>query len=133
MQEGKLVATLRQLCEGEIQFILVGGLAAVLNGAPIQTLDVDLVYSREPANIDRLLAVLQTLDAVFRIQPERRLRPSISHLAGGGHLNLLTSFGPLYLLGTAGQDLGYSELLPHSREMDVGPGIRVRVLNLEML
>jgi predicted nucleotidyltransferase len=133
MQEGKLVAALRQLCESEIQFVLVGGLAAVLNGAPVQTFDVDLVYSREPANIDRLLAVLQSLDAVFRIQPERRLRPSRSHLAGGGHLNLLTSFGPLDLLGTVGQSLGFSDLLPHSHEMDVGQGIRVRVLDLEML
>jgi hypothetical protein len=113
--------------------VLVGSLAAALNGAPNQTLEVALVYSREPANIDRLLAVLQSLDAVFRIQPERRLRPRRSHLAGGGHLNLLTRFGPLDLLGTVGQNLGFSDLLPHSHEMNVGQGIRVRVLNLEML
>src|SRR6266478_3699191 len=104
MQERKLIAALRQLCESEVQFILVGGLAAVLNGAPIQTFDVDLVFSREPANIDRLLAVLRSLDAVFRMQPDRRLRPDRSHLAGGGHLNLLTSFGPLDLLGTIGEN-----------------------------
>ena len=133
MQEGKLVATLRRLCESEIEFILVGGLAAVLGGAPIQTFDVDLVYSREPANIDRLLAALQSLDAVFRVQPERRLRPDRSHLAGGGHLNLLTSLGPLDLLGSIGQDLAFSDLVPHSHEMDVGQGIRVRVLNLDTL
>ena len=35
MAEGNLVATLRTLCESDIQFILVGGLAAVLNGAHI--------------------------------------------------------------------------------------------------
>ncbi len=133
MQEGKLIAALRQLCESEVQFILVGGLAAVLNGAPIQTFDVDLVYSREPANIDRLLAVLRSLDAVFRMQPDRRLRPDRSHLAGGGHLNLLTSFGPLDLLGTIGENLAFADLLSHSREMDVGQGIHVRVLNLDTL
>lgn len=133
MPEGKLISTLRTLCEGEIQFILVGGLAAVLNGAPIQTFDVDLVYSREQANIDRLLAVLQSLDAVFRIQPERQLRPNRSHLSAGGHINLLTRYGPVDLLGSIGKDLGFSELLPHSSEMEIYPGIRVRVLTLEML
>jgi predicted nucleotidyltransferase len=133
MQEGKLVATLRRLRESEVEFVLVGGLAAVLNGAPIQTFDVDLVYSREPANIDRLLAVLRSLDAVFRIQPERRLRPDRSHLAGGGHLNLLTSFGPLDLLGTIGENLAFPDLLSHSHEMEVGQGIHIRVLNLETL
>lgn len=133
MQEGKLVAALRQLRENDVQFILVGSVAAALNGAPNQTFEVSFVYSREPANIDRMLAVLQSLDTIFRIQPERRLRPSRSHLVGGGHLNLLTSFGPLDLLGTVGQNLGFSDLLRHSHEMDVGQGIHVRVLDLEML
>src|SRR5258708_38519218 len=109
MQEGKLVTALRQLCEREIQFIIVGSLAAALHGVPNQTLEVALVYSLEPANIDRVLTVLLSFDAIFRIQPERRLRPDRSHLAGGGHLNLLTSFGPLDLLGTAGSNLGFSD------------------------
>ena len=133
MQESKLVATLRKLCESDIQFIVVGGLAAVLNGAPVQTYDVGLVYSREPANVDRLMHFLRDIDAIFRIQPERRLRPTGSHLAGGGHLNLLTRYGPIDLLATIGQNLNFSDLLPHSNEMDIGDGIRVRVLNLETL
>jgi predicted nucleotidyltransferase len=133
MPEGRLFATLRTLCESDIQFIVVGGLAAVLNGAPIQTYDVDLVYSREQDNVDRLLKVLQDVDAIFRIQPERRLRPTGSHLVAGGHLNLLTRYGPVDLLATIGKDLGYSNLLPHSNEMDIGDGIRVRVLNMETL
>ncbi len=133
MPEGKLVAALRRFCEGEVEFILVGGLAAALSGSPIHTLDIDLVYSPEAENINRLLVVLQSMDAVFRIQPERRLRPDGSHLTAGGHLNLLTSFGPLDLLGTIGQNLGLSDLIPHSHELEVGPGVRVRVLDLEML
>jgi len=133
MQERKLIATLRSLCQRDIQFVLVGGLAAVLNGAPIHTYDVDVVYSREPANIEGLLNFLQEIDAVFRIQPERRLRPTDGHFAAGGHLNLLTSLGPLDLLGSIGQGLGYSDLLPLSDEMAISDGIRVRVLNLETL
>jgi predicted nucleotidyltransferase len=133
MPEGKLTTMLRRLREGQVEYIVVGGLAAVLNGAPIQTFDVDIVYSREPANVNRLMEVLDSLEAVFRIQPERRLRPNPSHLAAGGHLNLLTSLGPLDLLGSVGQDLGYGELLLRSSEMDIASGVRVRVLDLETI
>jgi predicted nucleotidyltransferase len=133
MPEGKLLATLRALRESQIEFILVGGLAAVLHGAPIQTYDVDLVYSREPANIGRLLTVLASMDAIFRIQPERRLRPLASHLAASGHLNLLTRYGPLDLLATIGRGLGYSDLLPHAAELDIGEGLRILVLDLETI
>jgi hypothetical protein len=124
---------LESLSEAGVRFILVGGLAAVLNGAPIQTYDVDIVYSLDPENTGRLLTVLQSLDAVFRMQPERRLRATKGHLSGGGHLNLLTRYGPLDLLARIGQNLGFQELLPHSIEMNVGGGIRIRVLDLEML
>src|SRR5258708_33554884 len=110
MPDSKLFATLRTLCQRDIQFIVVGGLAAVLNGAPIQTYDVDLVYSREQPNVDRLLNFLQEIDAIFRIQPERRLRPAGSHLAAGGHLNLLTRYRPGDLLATIGPNLGLSDL-----------------------
>src|SRR5206468_3017635 len=130
---GKLFAVLRTFCESDIQFVIVGGLAAVLNGAPVQTYDIDVVYSREPTNIDRLIKVLQEIDAIFRIQPERRLRPALSHLATGGHLNLITRYGPVDLLATIGQNLGYSDLLAHSGEMEIGDGFRVRVLNLQTL
>ncbi len=133
MPERKLIATLRALHDGGVDFILVGGLAAVLNGAPVDTFDIDVVHSRDPANIDRLRPVLEALDAVFRIQPERRLKPNASHLASGGHLNLITRYGPLDVLGTIGRDLSYRELLPHSVELDISAGLRVHVLDLETI
>ncbi len=133
MQGTKLLATLRTLSESNSRFVVVGGLAAVLNGAPIQTYDIDLVYSRNPENIERLLTALASLDAVFRLQPERRLRPTASHLSGTGHLNLLTRGGPLDLLATVGRNLTYEDLLPHSAEMRIGDGVHVQVLDLETL
>ena len=94
MPERKLIATMRTLHEGGVEFIVVGGLAAVLNGAPVDTFDIDVVHSRDAANVARLLPVLETMDAVFRMQPERRLKPN------AGHLNRVTRYGPLNLLGT---------------------------------
>jgi hypothetical protein len=62
MQERRLIATLQSLCERDIQFVVVGGLTAVLNGAPVHTYDIDVVYSRDPANVERLLSFLQEVD-----------------------------------------------------------------------
>lgn len=61
------------------------------------------------------------------------MRPTGGHLAAGGHLNLLTRYGPIDLLAAIGQNLSFSDLLPHSDEMDIGGGIRVHVFNLETL
>ncbi len=126
-------AILRALHAERVDFILVGGLSAVLHGAPVHTFDVDIVHSREGVNVERLLNVLESLDAMFRMQPERRIRPSLSHLAGKGHLNLITKFGPLDVLGTVGHDLDYGALLEHSSEKIIAEGIAIRVLDLETL
>jgi hypothetical protein len=133
MVQTKFLEILRLLRESGADFVIVGGLAGVLNGAPIHTLDLDIVHSRDAANVARLLPVLESLDAVFRIQPERRIKPNASYVSGPGHLNLITRFGPLDVLGSIGRGLTYPDLLPHSVEQDIGDGIRVRVLNLETL
>ncbi|MEJ7733835.1 MAG: hypothetical protein WKG00_32155 [Polyangiaceae bacterium] len=51
------------MAAAEIDFIVVGMAAAVLQGVPATTLDLDIVHQRTPANVDRLLAVLAELDA----------------------------------------------------------------------
>src|SRR3974377_14843 len=133
LEKGRLFRTLRALRDGAVDFIVVGGVAAVLDGAPVYTFALDVVHSRNETNIVRLLAVLEELDAVYRVNPEHCIRPSARHLASAGHQNLITRYGPLDLLGTIGRNLGYDDLVPHSAEMDVGEGILVRVLDLETL
>ncbi len=132
MPASDFLSALREMHEGAVDFIVVGGLAAVLNGAPINTFDLDIVHSRTPENVSRLLSVLEALDAIYRIQPSRRLRPNASHLSSPRHHNLLTTCGPLDVLGTVGSGLGYQDLLPHSIEMETGYA-RVRVLDLQTI
>lgn len=133
MQESKFTACLTTLQESGSEFILIGGVAAVLQGAPVQTFDIDIVYSRAAENLDRLLAVLDSIDAIFRIQPERRLSPNLRHLEGTGHLNLLTRYGPLDLLATVGNGLSYEDLLPHCRQMLITDSVRIQVLKLDFI
>jgi hypothetical protein len=129
----KFAAILVDLRRHQVDFIVVGGIAAWLEGVPGNTIDLDVVHSREPDNIARLLAALDSLDATYRMRPELALKPDASHLASPGHQLLMTRFGPLDVLGTIGRSRSYDDLMPHSHELEVGEGLRVRVLNLETL
>jgi hypothetical protein len=126
-------AILSTLSEHGVDFIVIGGVCAVLHGAPILTFDLDLVHARAPENLDRLLKALQALEAHYREQPERRLVSELSHLASPGHQLLMTRAGPLDLLGTITGGRGYEDLLPQTVELQVGEDLKLRLLNLETL
>lgn len=127
------LAILETLALHRVDFIIVGGVCAVLHGAPIATFDLDLVHSRTPANTSRLMSALEALNARGREKLDQHIRPDESHLASPGHQLLMTRFGPLDLLGTAGAGRGYSELLPRSTELPLTGGLRVRLLDLDAL
>lgn len=124
---------LRVLAGKRVEFVVVGGVAAVLQGVPVSTFDLDIVHSRSEENVSRLLQALAGLEAVFRAQPSRRMRPRASRLATGGHQLLLTRYGPLGVLGEIGQGLGYESLLPDTDRLDVGDGVVVPVVRLARL
>ena len=116
----------------DVDLIVVGGVAAVLGGAPVATFDLDVVHARNAGNLDRLSAALDELDAHYRDPAGRRLRPEIADLAGPGHHLLLTRCGPVDLLGTVGHNRDYHDLLPEAVLVELG-GLSVRVLGLETL
>ena len=67
-------AILRTLRRHQVDFIVVGGVCGVLQGAPINTFDLDVVHSRDPKNLDRLLKALEALG--LSLDPLRRdLKP----------------------------------------------------------
>jgi hypothetical protein len=91
-----LPALLSKLCDAGVEFIVVGGAAAVIHGAPMTTNDLDIVHQRTPENVARLLALVLQLDATMRYDAANRgLRPTAEMLAGRGQINLSTSLGPL--------------------------------------
>lgn len=116
----------------QVEFIIVGASAAVLQGAPVRTADLDIVHLRTDVNVARLLAALQSIDAHARLRPDRRIAPSASHLLGEGHILLSTALGPLDVLGTLEPGVGYAELLPDSVRVELD-GRVVRALSLERL
>jgi hypothetical protein len=131
VESTRLLPLLRVLAAHDVEFILVGGIAAVLQGAPIVTVDLDIVHRRTPENVKRLLTALAELDAVFRQDP-RRLRPNESHLIGPGHALLSTRFADLDVLGTIFADTVYDDLIADTVEMALDD-VTIRVLHLERL
>ena len=130
MQSGSVSRIFEALIRNDVKFIVVGGIAAGLQGSAAMTTDVDIVHLRTPENIKRLLLALQELDARYRSKPE--LRPSASHLSSPGHQLLSTSCGPLDILGAIEGDRDYYVLLPESEEFTVR-GRAIRVLKIDLL
>jgi hypothetical protein len=129
----KFLEILKVLTRHRVEFIIVGGVSAVLHGAPVTTFDLDVVHARDRENVLRLMAALEELEAVYRNQPDRQLRPGESHLAGQGHQLLLTKFGPLDVLGMIGKSRTWEDLADHTRSMEIEPDVMVRVIDLETL
>jgi hypothetical protein len=46
------------LCDAEVEFVVIGGLSAILHGSALVTFDLDISYSRSTANLKRLVAAL---------------------------------------------------------------------------
>src|SRR5882672_5233809 len=65
-QPPKFKEALEVFTHHRVDFVVVGGVAAVLGGAPISTFDLDIVHDRSPANVVRLLGALAELDARYR-------------------------------------------------------------------
>ncbi len=123
---------LRQLADAGVEFIVVGGAAAVIHGAPITTEDLDIVHRRTPENVSRLKTVLDQLDAHVRELANRRLPPQESALLGEGHVLLSTRVGPLDCLGMLADGRGFEELLPHTESIEE-EGIEFRIVDLATL
>lgn len=128
-----LTTLLARLAASGTEFVLVGALAAVAQGAPLATLDVDVVHRRDEENVDRLLAFLDSVDARYRGRPGGQvLRPSREALRGAGHHLLSTALGQLDVLGAIEQGKAFEELLRDSVEVRI-EGQSVHVVRLATL
>ncbi len=123
---------LRELRSEEVEFIVVGGVGAALQGAPITTQDLDIVHRRTPENIERLVRVLTRLKARYRTRPDLHVSPERSALESDGHHLLQTDAGALDVLGRLVGRLTYEDLLPRSHSYQL-EGMSIRVQDLESL
>jgi hypothetical protein len=116
-----------------VRYVLIGGLAAVLHGSPLPTLDVDICPSPEKPNLERLAAALQEMDARLRTPdtPEGVRFPCEAGFLGNVQLlNLVTRFGDLDLAFRPSGTEGFSDLSRGAVAVNVR-GLTVAVAALE--
>jgi hypothetical protein len=131
-QAANLSALLDGLCEADIKFIVVGGLSAVIQGAPVTTFDLDIVHRQTEENILKLLAFLKSIDACLRRPDDKVIEPTAEDLKAKGHILLETKRGPLDVLAFIEKGQGFEDLITKSTEIDFH-GYKVSVLNLETI
>jgi predicted nucleotidyltransferase len=124
---------LRGLDASGVEFIIVGGFAAILHGSARLTEDLDVVYARSTDNIKRLAGALSPLHPYLRGAP-----PGLPFLwdaetiRRGLNFTLITDRGDLDLLGEIAGGGTYETLLPDSMLVEIF-GVKCRILNLKSL
>lgn len=114
--------------------MVIGGVSAALQGVPALTYDLDVVLDPEQENLDRAIELLRELDACFREHlPAKRLRPSRADLDGPGAKLLVTSLGPLDILGELATGWSHADLEGRTRNLSLEDGLVLRVLDLASL
>lgn len=130
--EPRFIDMLEVLVRHRVDFIVVGGVAAIVHGSPLMTGDLDILHDPKPENIPRVLAALLEMNAIYRDPAGRRIPPDEYKLSTF-RMNLMkTDLGPLDILRSIGSGLSYSDLLARSEEFVIA-GFQVRVLNLEAI
>ncbi len=116
-----------------VEFIIIGGAAAIAHGASRLTEDLDVVYRREQKNVDTIVKSLAPFAPYLRgAPPGLPFRWDAQTIWNGFNFTLTTSLGPLDLFAEITLGGTYDDLLPHTVMLDVFDG-RCLCLGLERL
>lgn len=127
------LAALQALTSAEVDFVLIGGVAARLHGSPTLTRDVDICHERDPENLERLSSVLRSLHARLRgVDDDLPFLLDARTLQAGGSFTFVTDVGDLDILAVPAGTSGYDELEGAATALDLGD-FRVKVASLDDL
>jgi hypothetical protein len=128
-----LSALLRRLVDADVDFVVIGGIAAIAHGSPQFTRDLDIAYAGDEDNLQRLGEVLVTLGARLRgVTDDVPFVPDGRTLRHTRVLTLDTPDGALDLLAEPDASGGYAQLRANAIEAAVS-GVTVRIAGLEDL
>jgi hypothetical protein len=124
---------LTALCQANVAFVVIGGMAAVAQGSAYVTADLDICYQRQPNNYQRLSEALQPFQPRLRGAPvDLPFVLDARTLRGGLNFTLTTEGGDLDLLGEVTGLGDYEAVKAHAEEVELY-GYRVWVLTLRGL
>jgi hypothetical protein len=126
-------ALIGALVRAEVDFVVIGGVAVVVQASPRFTRDLDISYATDAENIERLGALLLALDArLRRIENDVPFVPDARTLRHAQMLTLTTRHGDLDLLVDPPGSPGYPALRRHADVVNLD-GDPVPIASLEDL
>jgi hypothetical protein len=129
------VALLRVLDEHGVEFVVIGGVAARLQGAPILTQDVDVTPATDAGNLERLAEALRSLHARLRTpsDPDGVEFPlEARFLTGARSWTLVSDVGDVDLVFEPAGTNGYGDVIADADRLTVAedPPLTVHVASL---
>ena len=121
-----LLTTLRR---HEVEFIVIGVIAAIAQGYPMTTRDLDITPLRDQPNAERLARALRELEAKLRTPREPVDFPiEATYLLAADSWTLVTREGELDIIFEPAGTRGYPDLRRDALELSLGVPVLVASL-----
>lgn len=116
-------SVVRVLNKHQVEFVVIGGMAALIHDLPVPaTVDIDVTPSRQRANLERLAAAFDELEAGLYSAEESGTwfpRVPVENWAQYDNLHLMTRFGPVdVVFAPDGAPGGFSDLVTSAVKID---------------
>jgi hypothetical protein len=126
----RLTDLLKRLNDHAVDYVIVGGIAAVVHGSARVTLDLDICAPLDEPNLSRILSALRGLNPRFRMRPDKmRVPDDPERLRGLKNFYVDTDLVPLIEVEGVG---AFQQVKEHSSPVDIGE-LTCPVLNLDAL
>jgi hypothetical protein len=124
---------LEPLVRHGVDFVLIGGMAGIARGSNYPSFDLDVAYSRDKANVGRLVAALKEIGARLRGAPaDMPFQLDERVIENGANFTFITPFGDFDVLADVAGVRTFDELRAKSEEKEFF-GLTVRVASLNHL
>jgi hypothetical protein len=120
---------LRGLHEHQVDYLLFGALAMVFYGFVRNTEDFDIVVAPDQENLDRVAEWVVSIDAVLKLDPQRRFGPRERWgMHKGSNATVLSKLGQIDIVQKLPGLPDWAELVAQAEVYELD-GQRVRVMN----
>lgn len=116
-----------------VDFVLIGGMAGISHGSNYPSYDLDVLYSRAPDNISRLVAALEEIGVRLRGAPaDLPFLLDARTIENGANFTFVTPHGDFDVLADAAGMPSYEDVRSDSVEREIA-GHSVKVVSLDHL
>jgi hypothetical protein len=116
-----------------VDFVLIGGMAGIAQGSNYPSFDLDVAYSRDRANVKRLVSALKEIGVRLRGAPaDLPFQLDEKTIENGANFTFVTPYGDFDILADIAGIRSFEDLSRGSEEREVF-GLPVRVASLSHL